>query len=401
MDVPLNQSKKKILVVNNNLATGGVQRSLVNLLNHIKEEYEVTLLLFSNSGNYVQDVPSEIKVIEAAPLLRLLGISQAQAKKLGYAAYSFRSTLALYTKIFNNHLPISLLISNQRKLSGFDVAISFLHNAEEKSFYGGCNEFVLQRVQAKLKIAFIHCDYSNYGGNTPKNQQIYKRFDKVAAVSEGCLQSFVKAIPELEGRTQCVYNFHNYSEYMTKANENPINYPRGHLNIVTVARLSSEKGILRGIEVIKRLIKEKYRIRWHIIGDGSQRNEIEKEILDNDLKECIVLYGNQDNPYRFIKNADLFFLPSFHEAAPMVFNESKYLGIPIVTTNTTSAVEMVKEGFEGTVCENNEEGMYKAIKQFLNNPKTIKEFKDYLTAQNYSNVTALEQFRKLIEVRDV
>ncbi|MDH2363811.1 glycosyltransferase [Priestia megaterium] len=401
MGVPLNQSKKKILVVNNNLATGGVQRSLVNLLNHIKEEYEVTLLLFSHSGSYVQHVPSEVKVIEAAPLLRLLGMSQTQAKKLGYTAYFLRSTFALYTKIFNNHLPISLLIANQRKLPGFDVAISFLHNAEEKSFYGGCNEFVLQRVHAKLKVAFVHCDYSNYGGNTPKNQQTYKRFDKIAAVSEGCRQSFIKAIPELDEKIQCVYNFHNYSEYMTKANENPINYPDGHLNIVTVARLSSEKGILRGIDVIKRLVKEKYRIRWHIIGDGSQRDEIEKEILDNDLKEYIILYGNQDNPYRFIKNADLFFLPSFHEAAPMVFNESKYLGIPIITTNTTSAVEMVKEGFEGTVCENNEEGMYKAIKQVLNNPKTIEEFKNYLTAQNYTNVTALEQFRKLIEVRDL
>ncbi|MGA6841334.1 glycosyltransferase [Priestia megaterium] len=401
MDAPLNQSKKKILIVNNNLATGGVQRSLVNLLNHIKEEYEVTLLLFSNSGSYVQHVPSEVKVIEAAPLLRLLGMSQAQARNLGYTAYSLRSTFALYTKIFNNHLPISLLISNQNKLSGFDVAISFLHNAEEKSFYGGCNEFVLQRVQAKLKVAFIHCDYSNYGGNTPKNQQTYKKFDKIAAVSEGCRQSFVKAIPELDERTQCVYNFHNYSEYITKANANPINYSDGHLNIVTVARLSSEKGILRGIDVLKRLVKEKYRIRWHIIGDGSQRNEIEKKILASDLKEYIILYGNQENPYRFIKNADLFFLPSFHEAAPMVFNESKFLGVPIITTNTTSAVEMVKEGFEGTVCENNEEDMYKAIKRVLNDPNIIKDYKNYLTAQNYTNVTALEQFRKLIEVSNL
>lgn len=393
--------KKKILIVNNNLATGGVQRSLINLLNHIKGEYEVTLLLFSYTGNYKQYIPKEVKIIEANLPLKILGMSQSQVKSLGYMAYFLRTVFVAYTKIRNNHLPISLLLKSQGKLSGFDVAISFLHNAEEKSFYGGCNEFVLQRVQAELKIAFVHCDFSNYGGNTSKNQQNYKQFHKIAAVSEGCRQSFIEEIPELNDRTYCVYNFHDYPEYMNKGGTNPIIYPNDQLNIVTVARLSPEKGILRGIRIVKRLIEKNYKLHWHIIGDGSQRNEIEKEIKINKLDNYVTLYGNQENPYRYIKNADIFLLPSFHEAAPMVFNEAKYLGIPIVTTNTTSAIEMVREGIEGIVCDNNEEGIYKAIKKILDDPDIIKAYKSSLVKQRYTNSDAMEQFRRLIGVENL
>lgn len=388
--------KKKVLIVNNNLATGGVQRSLVNLIDQIKDKYDITLFLFSFSGEYAKSIPPQVKVVEAPPLLKLLGKSQAQTKHMGYMFYFIRAALALYTKIFTHHLPIYLLISRQKKLLGFDVAISFLHNAEEKILYGGCNEFVLHRVNAKSKITFVHCDFLNYGGNTPKSKKVYTRFNKVAAVSEGCRQSFIKAVPELEKRTYSVYNCHNYSEYVYKANSTPVEYPKKQLNIVTVARLSAEKGILRSIAVMKRLINENYNICWHIIGNGPQRSEIEKEILINNMTDHIILYGNQKNPYQYIKNADLFLLPSFHEAAPMVFSEAKCLGIPIITTNTTSAKEMVKEDLEGIVCGNSEDEIYRAIKKVLENPWVIQNYKDYLNTQKYTNETAVEQFSKLI-----
>ncbi|MGE7587279.1 glycosyltransferase [Peribacillus sp. NPDC101480] len=392
--------KKKVLIVNNNLATGGVQRSLVNLIDQIKDKYDITLFVFNNSGDYAKFLPINIKVIEASAFLKLIGMSQSQSKKLGFMYYSIRAVFAVYTKIFSNHVPISMLVSSQDKLLGYDVAISFLHNADEKVFYGGCNEFVLSRVDAKQKITFAHCDFLNYGGNTARNREVYKHFDKVATVSEGCRQNFVKAVPELKDKTYCVYNCHNYSEYIYKANINPIEFPKDSLNIVTVARLSLEKGILRGIDVIKRLVKENHKIRWHIVGDGSQKSEIEKEIQSNNLAEYIILYGNQENPYRYVKNADLFLLPSFHEAAPMVIDEAKCLGVPIITTNTTSAMEMVKEGLDGIVCGNNEEEIYKAIKRAFDEPSFFEKCRDYLSSQKYSNETAIKQFNKLISNKE-
>lgn len=397
MGVPMTSGKKKLLIVNNNLAIGGVQRSLVNLLDQIKDKYDITLFVFYRGGEYSNFIPPQVKIKEASPLLRLLGMSQSQTKKLGYIYYLIRAFLALYSKIVSNHLPIRLLISSQKKISGFDIAISYLHSAPEKLFYGGCNEFVLDRVIADQKITFLHCDFLNYGGNTPLNCKVYEQFDNIAAVSEGCRQSFIKAIPKLAAKTHCVRNFYNYSEYIYNANNNPIDYPKDSLNIITVARLNSEKGILRGIDVIKRLVAQKYRVRWHIIGDGSQRNEIENKIMINELSNYIKLYGNQENPYRFIKNSDLLWLPSYHEAAPMVVDEAKCLGVPIITTYTTSAKEMVKEGLEGLVCGNNEDEMYRALRKVLDEPSLIEKCQEYLNAQKYTNEKAVNQFSKLIE----
>lgn len=390
--------KKKLLIVNNNLAIGGVQRSLINLLNVIKNTYDVTLFVFSNSGEYSTSIPAQVKVIEASPFLQLLGLSQAQAKKINYLYYT-RAASALYSKIFSNHLPISILISTQEKLTGFDVAISFLHNGPERLLYGGCNEFVLHRVNAKVKITFLHSDYLNYGENTHRKRKLYKRFDKIAVVSEGCRESLIKVVPELKEKTHCVYNCHNYSEYIIKSKDNPIEYPEDFLNIVTVARLSAEKGILRGIDVMKKLVKDGRKIRWYIVGDGIQKKEIENKIIDSEASKYIFAYGNQENPYRYMKNADILLLTSFHEASPMVIAEAKCLGVPIITTRTSSAKEMVTEGKEGFVCENSVSGIYETLTKILDGPEGLKECKEYLARQKYSNEKSLLQFCNLIEER--
>ncbi len=181
------------------------------------------------------------------------------------------------------------------------------------------------------------------------------RFDQVITVSNGCKNHFIKALPELESKVLVVKNFHNYKEIKSKAEISPYQYQKDHYNILTIARLSEEKGIIRTIEIIAKLVKHSPKICWHIVGEGSQRTEIENLIRSYSLDNNIILFGNQDNPYRFMKNADLFLLPSYHEAAPMVLEEAKYLGIPILTTDTISAKEMLEDYDSGFICENTNE----------------------------------------------
>lgn len=399
MGFHMESGKKRLLIVNNNLVAGGVQRSLINLINEIKYDYDITLFLFFNGGEYKEEIPNEVNVMEASLFLKLLGASQAQTRRLGILEYCFRGILALHTKHFSNHIPIHLLTLAHKKLFGFEVAISFLHCAEEKTFYGGCNEFVLHRINAKQKIAFLHCDFYNYGGNTIKNKLNYRSFDKIAVVSEGCKQSFIRAIPELASKTFCVYNCHNYSDILRQGNDNPVVYKNNYTNIVTVARLSKEKGILRGIEAVKELLLSGYKFKWHIVGGGSQKIEIEATIDKNGMAEYIHLYGNQRNPFRYIKNADLLLIPSYHEAAPMVIGEAKCLGVPVLTTDTISAKEMIAEGKEGFICENSEYGISEMLKNILDNPGVLHECRKHLAKQQYTNKKALLQFHNLIDER--
>ncbi|MBF7097333.1 glycosyltransferase [Alkalibacter mobilis] len=391
-----NDKKKKILIVNNNLDLGGVQRSLINLLKAVESDYDITLFLFSNTGEYKDRIPKKIKVIEAKAPLNLLGISQQESKSKGLTMYLLRALLSVYAKVFNNHLPIGFLVSTHPSLKSYDFAVSFLHNMEGHMLYGGCNDFVLRRVKAKNKVTFLHCDFSRCGANTKYTRKMMNSFNKIAAVSEGCKESFLEAMPSLKNRTKCVYNCHDFEEYRTKSEESPFIYDENYVNVLTVARLDAGKGILRGIKVFEKLLQEGFKTKWHIVGDGVLWKTVKDLISELKLDDSIALYGNQSNPYKYMKNADLLLLPSFHEAAPMVFMEAKSVGLPVLTTETISAREMIADGKEGYVCENSEMGIYEKIMFVLSNPLEIEKCKRYLKEQKYSNDMAVEQFHKLL-----
>lgn len=388
--------KKKIIIVNNNLAIGGIQKALINLLDEIKEKYEVTLFIYHNDGEFKKNVPSQVKVLEANSLLKLLGVSQKGAKKEGVFLYFFRAILVIWTKFISNCIPFKILITSEKKLQDYDVAISYLQSSDDNPFYGGCNEFVLRRIDASKKIAYIHCDYLNFGGNTLENNTNYKKFDTIVAVSEGCKKNFLRVIPELKDKIQVVRNCHNYKEIKRIADTSPIIYRPNEFNIVTVSRLSKEKGILRTIHIISQLIMKGHKICWHIVGEGYQRKEIEALIESYSLVDNIILYGNQKNPYRYMVNADLFLLPSYHEAAPMVFNEAKYLGLPILATETASSKEIIEDEFAGWVCENSIKGIAEKLEYILEHTNDIRLIRERLKKQKFDNELALEQFNHVV-----
>nr|WP_225877823.1 glycosyltransferase [Alkalibacter mobilis] len=203
-------------------------------------------------------------------------------------------------------------------------------------------------------------------------------------------------MPSLKNRTKCVYNCHDFEEYRTKSEESPFIYDENYVNVLTVARLDAGKGILRGIKVFEKLLQEGFKTKWHIVGDGVLWKTVKDLISELKLDDSIALYGNQSNPYKYMKNADLLLLPSFHEAAPMVFMEAKSVGLPVLTTETISAREMIADGKEGYVCENSEMGIYEKIMFVLSNPLEIEKCKRYLKEQKYSNDMAVEQFHKLL-----
>lgn len=385
--------KKKILIINNNLEIGGVQKALVNMLNEIHNEYDITLFLFANVGEYKSQLPQGIKVIEGNPFLQLLGISQAEAKKRGIFWWFVRGMYAFWTrKLFNNKIPFKFLIMFEKELATYDYGISYLHSLGEKSFYGGCNEFLLKKVVAKEKITFIHCDYLHCGANTSYNSKLYSKFDKIVAVSEGCRQNFIKAIPGLQDRVYCIRNFNDYSSIIRDADDTPVIYDKDYYNIITVSRLAEEKGIIRCISVIKNLLQQGIKVKWHIVGEGKIRTKIEELIKKEHMEEDIILYGNQINPYRYMKNADLFLLPSYHEAAPMVFDEAKCLDIPILATKTTSTKEMVEECMAGWVCENDDAALGEKLKYILGKRENLEVIKHYQKEQVFTNQESVKQF---------
>lgn len=384
---------KKILFVINHMNMGGIQKALVELLKNIDGKYDIYLLPIRSDGVLMNDIPSSVHILKASNILLATELSKEEARQLSLSAYWTRIFAALWSKLVNRRLPAYLITKYiQKSLGNFDIAISYTQPIGCKKLFNLSNEVVLNSCRAQKKISFIHCDYANYGGNDAVNREIYKKMDMIAAVSESVGKRLMEQIPEVSCKVVTVRNCCDCNHIISLANEGTVFYKEKY-PIVTIARLSEEKGLARCVSMIVEMKSEGFDVRWHIIGSGPEEEKIKKEIVKCNAEDCVILHGEQNNPYRYLKNAKLFLLPSYHEAAPMVFSEASCLGIPILSTETTSAIEMVENPGAGWVCKLDDKSLLLKLKNVLLELDTFSVSSEYKKQNN----TALYQFISMIE----
>lgn len=386
--------RKRILIVNNNMHIGGVQKALVNLLKEIASEYEVTLLLFYKGGELLRDVPENVRVITACRVLRGWGATREDAG--GLRLQLSRAFSAAITRAAGRKWICRILFPFQKKLRGYDVAISYLHSGNDHVFYGGCNEFVLRCTEAEKKISFLHCDYEKMHAGSRYNASIYQKFDAIAACSAGCKDAFSAVFPELKQKVQVVRNCHDYERLHHDAAQAPAALSKTSVNVVTLSRFGREKGVLRGIQAAADVQRAGKKLRYFIIGNGVEYPKAAAMVKRLGLETSVTLLGEMLNPYGYLKAADVLLIPSFSEAAPMVIGEAASLGTPVLSTRTSSAEEMIVCSGYGWVCDNTQVGITEGLERLLANPEILKSHRESLEKMVFTNSDAITEFRHLI-----
>ena len=348
---------------------GGVQKALVNLLKEIASEYEVTLLLFYKGGELLRDVPENVRVITACRVLRGWGATREDAG--GLRLQLSRAFSAAITRAAGRKWICRILFPFQKKLRGYDVAISYLHSGNDHVFYGGCNEFVLRCTEAEKKISFLHCDYEKMRAGSRYNASIYQKFDAIAACSAGCKDAFSAVFPELKQKVQVVRNCHDYERLHHDAAQAPAALSKTSVNVVTLSRFGREKGVLRGIQAAADVQRAGKKLRYYIIGNGVEYPKAAAMVKRLGLETSVTLLGEMLNPYGYLKAADVLLIPSFSEAAPMVIGEAASLGTPVLSTRTSSAEEMIVCSGYGWVCDNTQVGITEGLERLLANPEIL------------------------------
>ena len=357
---------KRILIVNNNLDMGGIQKSLVNLVKELHEEYDITLLLFSKSGSLLREIPENVKIITPQRVYKILGLERNALKKYPLL-FVLKAFLLVYAKKFSRRSAMKLMGLFQKRIRGYDAVISYSHLPHPDYFGNGCADFVLDKTVCENKVCFVHCDYLNFGGQTEANNRAYMEFDKIACCSDSVRERFLLGSKLPDSKVYTVRNFYDLQLTSYQSEDTGL-FDESVINVVLIARLSGEKGIPRAIEALAQ--SKRSDIHYHIIGDGPQKEEIERLICKYQLGSRVTLYGEQSNPYRYLNQADWLLVPSFHEAAPMAFDEATLMGIKVITTNTTSAEEMI--GCEhGIVCENSTDGIVRTLTNIGKSAKSI------------------------------
>lgn len=349
--------KIKVLFRLRSLEMGGVQKVILDLLKNLpKDKFEFILLTNLNQGILRNEIPNGIEYYsvtkgkEDMSSNRLLNLFQLVNRRLVLEFYKIYPK-ALYRKfnlldvnieIASSYTELSYILSspvNSKKIGWFHTDIRFVEKKLAKKFISYMHQFDVMIFGAKQTRNVIK-DY--YNEEFSNNRVIYNVIDKDL----------------IDRKSQ---------EYEVKKSEFPL--------VISVARLQKRKGFDMLMRAHKRLINEGINHQIKIIGDGNFKEELDFLYKDLNLDERFQFLGTLKNPYPYVKNADVFILPSKTESYPLIIGETLCLGTPIISTDVGGINEMIDNGIDGVLIQPNEEEIYNALKEMLTNENLINSLK--------------------------
>lgn len=256
---------------------------------------------------------------------------------------------------------------------------------------------------ARKKIQWIHTDYaawrefSDWTKNITKDDgEIYQKYDTIVLLSERIRQQFISLYPQLESKTLVLPNFIDEEKIIKKGHMNPKKaYPLVHF--ITVGRLSQEKALMRLLKILYELKEDGYQFHWEWVGDGPEWNDAVEKIQKMDLSDCVTLRGAHQNPFRYVKKAQVFALLSSYEGLPNTIYEAFVLGVPVLATAVGGIPEQISKGKNGWLAENTEKGIRDAIVHILENQQEIEQFHENLKQYHYPNEAIEKKLGELFE----
>lgn len=392
---------KKILFAIYNLSAGGGQKSLVSLLNTIpKDKYSIDLLLMDKKGLFLSQVPEFVNIIEGEKKLKAIHhpisdfkfftpfnrlwwkILQSRLKAKIFYKYLHREQAQW--KTWNSHI--------KTLEKEYDCAISYLE--------GVMNYFVIDKVKAKRKILWIHNVYTSLHYNPSFDFNYFNQADYVATMSESGLQSLQANFPSIKSKFIVLENISN-GNLIKKLAQEPIQEKEFKdfkgLKLLSVGRLMDQKNYPLAIATASELKKRNINFIWYVIGEGSDRAKLESLIAKESLENNFKLIGLRPNPYQYMQIADMIVMTSKFEGRSIALDEAKILHKLIVTTNYTSAPDVIENGKTGLICKMTPQAVANSIIKLYSDKTLTTYINSQLRSQNWDNTNEVEKYLLAIE----
>lgn len=392
--------KKNILFIMNNLNCGGAEKALISLLQTMDySKYNVDLLLFKQEGIFLNNIPKEVNLLKEPIGYNYFDMSIKEAildciKKFrfdialnrlfaGYIFKTEKNRVVCEQRVWK-YISSSIKYLNKK----YDVAIGYL---EKNPIY-----FCVEKVNAKKKIGFIHNDYEQLGMDPNIDVKYFDKLDNIVTVSESCEKVLKQKFPQYEQKIKVMYNILSTKTINKMADEN-VYIDNEKINIVSVGRLNYQKGFDMAIEACELLKKDGYDFTWSILGEGEERSKLEKMIKERNLEKIFILKGIQENPYPYIKQADIYVQPSRFEGKSIAIDEAKILNKPIIVTDFSTAKDQIVNEKNGLIVDMNSENIYKAIKKVIDLKELRQKLRLNLSMEKLGTEKEIEKLYKLFE----
>lgn len=376
--------KKKIIFVTKALWIGGIETALVNLLNNFDyNTYDVTLLVLHAELDMKEQINSKCRLIIIDREQTISFNNAYKYKNLYHLTEEPDNPSRLHNmmmwavpaiKWIENRLYVRY-IRNLMKGESFDTAIIYSDVVAEAAICA---------VKADKYLMFYHHGAMRHAYH---DKIAYKKCEKIIAVSENQANELRKFVPKYEKKIIAIHNLTDVDGICAKAAE-PIveDFDNTKFNIVSVGRVSHEKGMDIAVRACAKLVKDGFvNVCWWIVGDGPAMPEVKQAISESNMEEYVKLVGMKVNPYPYIKQADLYVQPSRFEGNPMTIIEALILGQPVVSTNNKGAQEIIEDGLTGILCQISVECITSEIENLMLDKEKLNNFKKNVAKIDFKN----------------
>ena len=395
--------KPRIFIAMHYMELGGAESALLGLLQaHDPNKADIDLFLYDHVGELMQYIPASVYLMPKIEVYSMLERPISELLRKGYWGVALGRTLASFfakqekknnkenlddisvyyyiAKFVNPFLP------KINPSLEYDLAISFLQP----------HLYVLQKVRARKKLAWLHTDYSKVYVSE-KEEAVWSQYNYIAAISEEVGHSFVNRFSGLNSKIIPIENILSSKFIRERANEFENDLPGSGFRLLTIGRYSYPKK-LEDIPLLTVKIQNAFPdLKWYIIGYGNPIEE--KKIQDNISKEgvqdSVVLLGKQTNPYPFIKACDVYVQPSRYEGKSITVREAQILNKPVIVTAYPTAPSQIQDGVDGVIVPLDIEQCAKAIISFLKDIEKQAKIVNYLSEHDYGNESEINKIYQL------
>lgn len=372
---------KKILFFLESLSGGGAEKVLSDLVSNLdKAKYDVTVCTVTDGGVY------EAKVRTACKYTSFL-------KSKNYKAGGF-SKLLYWIAIKFIYLFPAKWVYRCFIHEKYDVEIAFIE--------GFATKLIASANTQSKKIAWVHIDMEKrpYADKSYKSLsaqiEAYHKYSKIVCVSNSVKAAFERKF--FASKNVIVqYNPVDKEDILRKKKESiDISRPKGLL-LGTIGRLERSKGFLRLLECVSKLKGEGYSFYLWIIGEGTQRHELEKYIEIHQLSHMIHLLGFQTNPFKYINQCDAFICSSYAEGFSTAATESLLLGKPIFTVDCAGMRELFGEYVCGMIVENSDADLLAMLRKIVSEKVDL----NYYSCEAKQRANAFDIKQRIKDIEDL
>lgn len=395
---------KKILFVINTLGCAGAEMAMLELMRNLdSEKYEVSLFVLMNQGEMVHHLPDHIQLLNPAfsdssvlsrkgkqelnrYILRTMFRRGSVWKNLPDLLHNLWE-MQKSGKILPDKLLWRVMSDGAQPLEEhFDMAVAYLE--------GGSAYYVADHVKADKKVGFIHIDYAKAGYTRALDKGCYETFHRIYAVSDEVKEQFLDIYPEYRKKTKIFHNMVNQTKIRKKATlaggfEDDYQGSR----ILTVGRLTEQKAYDVAIEAMKLLKEQGEKVRWYVLGEGSERKALEKRIREYGLEQDFQLLGAKENPYPYYAQTDLYVHATRYEGKSIAIQEAQTLGCTILVSDCSGNREQITEGVDGVMCQLTPKGICDGITALLRDKEACLR---YAKAAEKKDLVEREQLDDLL-----